>query len=308
MKRLLSVFVVLVVVSSVVFAERETVGTSGAVFLKIPAGSRPSAMGDAFTGVSDDVNAIFFNPAGTAALEKFEFSAMYYSWFQNIKYNALGVAYPAKDIGTLGLGILNLGVEGIEERINDTTTPNSTFSAGDYAYLLHYSRSFGSILNAGVNIKIIQQKIQSYTSNTAIGADVGFFHKHKDRPITLGLAIQNIGSGTKFINTTDPLPMTIKLGGAYRLINNKLLIALDVNSPRDNDIYLAVGSEYQIPINEWDFAVRLGYKTISSEKLGGLSGLGAGLGVFYKQFGFDFAWVPYGLLGDTLRYSFVVKF
>ncbi|HOM87997.1 MAG TPA: hypothetical protein PLU42_08165, partial [Spirochaetota bacterium] len=39
-------------------------GTSGADFLEIGVGSRPLGMGEAFTAEVNDINAIYYNPAG----------------------------------------------------------------------------------------------------------------------------------------------------------------------------------------------------------------------------------------------------
>ena len=39
-------------------------GTTGAEFLKIRIGARASALAGAFTAISDDVNGLFWNPAG----------------------------------------------------------------------------------------------------------------------------------------------------------------------------------------------------------------------------------------------------
>ena len=38
-------------------------GTAAAAFLKIDAGSRPMGMWGAFTGLADDINTLFWNPA-----------------------------------------------------------------------------------------------------------------------------------------------------------------------------------------------------------------------------------------------------
>ena len=43
-------------------------GTTGAAFLKIEGGSRPVGMGGAFAGLANDVNTIFWNPAGLTAV------------------------------------------------------------------------------------------------------------------------------------------------------------------------------------------------------------------------------------------------
>jgi len=54
------------VVLSCLFAANEAsaVGQSAVVTLGFPVGARPTAMGEAFTGLANDANAIFYNPAG----------------------------------------------------------------------------------------------------------------------------------------------------------------------------------------------------------------------------------------------------
>jgi hypothetical protein len=293
------------------FAARSDVGTSGAVFLKLAAGARPAAMGEAFAGIADDVNALFYNPAGSAFLEKPQFTAQYGSWFQGIAYNVLGFTYPAGNAGSFGLGIINLGVNDIEKRTADTETPDSKFAASDYAYMLHYSRKLRSDLSAGVNVKLVSQKIDT-VSATAYGADLGVFWVTPVERLTCGLVAQNLGTQVKFVNEGDPLPLVIKAGAGYKMPAwgvYELTAGLDVNMPRDNDIQYAAGGELKRSFSqELSCALRAGYKTVAQEKLGGLSGLTAGVGMSWRQFGVDFAWVPYGDLGDTYRYSMVAKF
>lgn len=293
------------------FAARADVGTSGAVFLKLAAGSRPAAMGEAFAGVADDVNAMFYNPAGSAFLEKPQFTAQYGSWFQGIGYNVLGFVYPVDGAGSFGLGIINLGVNDIEKRTADTEAPDSKFAANDYAYILHYARKLGGEFSAGANVKIISQKIDT-ESATAYAGDLGVFWAGPFERFTCGLAVQNLGTQVKFREESDPLPMTVKAGAGYKMPAwgvYALTAGLDVSAPRDNDIQYSAGGELKrVFSKDLSCALRAGYKTVSQEKLGGLSGLTAGLGMGWRQFEVDFAWVPYGDLGDTYRYSMVVKF
>lgn len=296
---------------NLLFAGRDDVGTSGAAFLKINAGSRPAAMGEAFAGLADDVNAMFYNPAGLSSLERAQFTAQYGSWFQGISYNMLGFAHPVKNIGCFGIGIINLGVGDLEKRTADTENPESMFAANDSAYILHYSRQVMEKLSAGANIKAINQKIDTETAS-AYAVDIGCLWVTPVERLSAGLVVQNMGTEIKFINEGDPLPLNIKLGFGYKLpMGDKagLAAGLDFNLPRDNDMLISGGAEYLRKFAyDLSGAVRAGYKTVSREKLGGLSGLTAGVGVGWKEFGFDFAWVPYGDLGETYRYSLLAKF
>lgn len=305
------VLTILYLLSSAAFAGRSDVGTSGAVFLKIAPGARPAAMGEAFSAIGDDVNSIFYNPAGTAGLNGPEFTAQYGSWFQGISYNVLGAVYPAGRLGSFGLGIINLGVSGMEKRAADTADPDGTFESADFAYIINYSREVRQDLSAGINAKIISQKIDNAASSSYAG-DAGILWKTPFDNLSCGVAVQNFGSQVKFSSGEDPLPLIIKAAASYeRQINNSsfLKAGLETGLPRDNDQYFSAGGEYSRQImEELSASARAGYKTVSQEKLGGLSGLSAGAGIVWKEFGFDFAWVPYGELGDTFRYALVVKF
>src|ERR1035437_1421283 len=78
-------------------------GTSSADFLKIGAGARPSAMGEAFTGVADDSNATFWNPAGITAVEKISVTYMYLLWYQSQTYHYFSYVMPLDAVTNFGI-------------------------------------------------------------------------------------------------------------------------------------------------------------------------------------------------------------
>ena len=59
-----SVFVFAAVLCLLTFKETFAVGQTAVVALGFPVGARPTAMGEAFTGLANDANAMFYNPAG----------------------------------------------------------------------------------------------------------------------------------------------------------------------------------------------------------------------------------------------------
>jgi hypothetical protein len=271
-------------------------------------------MAEAQTAVSDDVNSIFHNPAGLAAVGGFEFTAQYGMHFQSIAYNVLGVAYPVGKVGTFGIGVVNLAVNAIERRTQDAALAEGDFAAGDYAYVLSYGRKICERVSAGANVKYLYSTIDD-RSASAVAADAGIIARPIDgSPLSVGVAAQNLGGEMKFDALGDPLPAVYKLGLGYRFSGYSdpgygFLVAIDVAAPRDNATRFSAGMEYSRKIDHnFSAAVRYGYKTVSDEKLDGLAGLSAGAGVVFRQFKFDFAWVPYGLLGDSFRYALSVKF
>ncbi len=63
-------------------------GTTGATFLKLGAGARAIGMGSAFTGLSDDASAIYWNPAGLGFTKRWELSFNYQKHFADFDYQA----------------------------------------------------------------------------------------------------------------------------------------------------------------------------------------------------------------------------
>ena len=64
---LYTILILLMVTADISAAE--SIGTSGADFLEIGVGSRALSMGEAFTAETNDINSIYFNPAGIATLK-----------------------------------------------------------------------------------------------------------------------------------------------------------------------------------------------------------------------------------------------
>src|ERR1035438_3781461 len=102
------------------WAANNNVGTSGAEFLKIGPGARPVGMGEAFTGVADDIHAIYWNPAGLGTLKNAEITGMHMQYFQSIQYEFAAFAYPTRDHGTWGFAVTNLHTDNIDRRTDDT--------------------------------------------------------------------------------------------------------------------------------------------------------------------------------------------
>ncbi len=69
-------------------------------FLDIGAGARARALGNAFVGIADDANAVFWNPSGIVSLEGPMITGMHSSLFFGTKFDYLAVAAPLTRIYT----------------------------------------------------------------------------------------------------------------------------------------------------------------------------------------------------------------
>src|SRR5437870_7030522 len=83
-------------------AEASEPGTSSANFLKLGAGPRAIAMGEAQVGLADDVYASYWNPAGLAQLENPEAAFVQTQYLQDIHEQFAAYAHPTPSCGTFG--------------------------------------------------------------------------------------------------------------------------------------------------------------------------------------------------------------
>ncbi|MEO0190258.1 MAG: OmpA family protein, partial [candidate division WOR-3 bacterium] len=109
------------------------------------------------------------------------------------------------------------------------------------------------------------------------------------------------GGVIKNLSYRTDLPSEIKIGLVYQRIK-VLNLLLDLTLPSDNILRANWGAEYNI--NPF-LSIRAGWRSgpYSISELGWMSGLTTGFGVKYSGLRFDYAFVPYGKLGITHRFS-----
>ncbi|MFA6093803.1 MAG: PorV/PorQ family protein [Elusimicrobiota bacterium] len=284
---------------------------SGAAFLRIGTGARAEALGGAYTALASDVNALRYNPGGLGGLSKRELGFTHAQWVMDSQFDVLAFAQPLKT-GSLGVGMARLGMGAIEGRSADRQATEG-FTASDSVYTLGYGRpiveAFGGNLGAGINVKYLESRIGSDSAST-FAADFGLMQKLDGLPMTLGLSVLNMGQGLKFLDQRDPLPLTVSVGGAYRLAG-AFNIALDVrHEPQDKSFDVGVGTEYSIISG---FALRAGYASASATRSSkndgaGLAGLGGGFGLRLRNYSADYTFTPFGELGNVQRLSLGARF
>lgn len=281
------------------------VGTSGADFLTVGVGARPIAMGGAFSAVDTDAdaNAINWNPAALALANKPNITASYNALFVDQNQGYLGYSAPAgKTGGVWGVGINYLVVSNIEKRAGDTENADTTFSNQNYAANVSYARSF-SVLSFGGTLKYVRTALDTLKQN-AMAIDAGVLSQTPFEHLTAALTLRNLGSNIG----PDSLPLTFKAGLAYKLLGNKLLLATDADwLATERRAYFSFGSEFWISPN---LAARAGYQFGhgSDQLQSRLVGLGAGLGLKFERCTMDYAFQPYGDLGNTHRVTLGVRF
>ncbi len=300
------------------FAGSEDRGTTTATFLKIGTGARPAAMGSAFVALADDLNALYWNPAGLVQLTRNEFSATYVQWFEGISMQYLGYAYPLNNKSALAASITYLSAKDIEKR-NDTGILLGEVKNYHLSLPIAYSLRINPSLALGGTVKFISQVYDSDKGNTIVG-DFGILLT-PIKNLNFGVCVQNVGSELKTGEKKNKLPSTLKTGLAFRIPYIKsAFISLDYDLPTDDEAKIHSGIEYSFKDS---FYLRAGYEQVNN--LGKNAGLTLGLGfVTYWQkqetmwggtgtegavrIVVDYALVAYGEFGYTHRFSLGMKF
>ncbi len=306
MKRFLSLVVAVSVLCVGSYVMAGSPGSKGAVFLKLGQGARANAMGESFVALADDINALYWNPAGIAQIKERQATFMYSDWLEEINYNYLAYVSPAQVMGGIMGGAITLLDSGSIDKYDATPNKVGTFDGKDIALAISYAKEMTPNCSLGATLKYIQMKIDGNKS-TGFGVDVGCLYKPEVENLTLGIVMQNFGPKLgAFVSEKDGLPLNFKVGGAYKFPNNPLTLSLDINFPSDNDTNFNLGGEYWI---KEMVAIRAGYKSLTKDELKSSDlTFGAGFRIPGTGIGLDYAYCDYDDLGDTHRVSLMTKF
>jgi hypothetical protein len=278
---------------------------SGSTFLRIDPTARPASMGGAFTAIGGDIDAVPYNPGGLSTMVKRQATFTHAEWLMGTNFDHLAYAQ-ATDVGTFGVSALRLGYGDFEGR-DASRLRTGTFDAYDAAYGLSYARRVGQRSNAGATFKLLQRKIASDDA-VSYALDFGGVTKWPGRPVNLGAAVLNIGPGMRFIDQTDPLPLTFSLGAAYAP-SSRSTIALDLRHEPNDDLTTAMAGVEFWPVNI--LALRAGYQlpldSPADESAWDIDNLRGGVGLQIARFRLDYALVAVGGLGLTHRFTLAYR-
>lgn len=280
----------------------EAKNISTAQFLKLGAGARAAALGDAFTAISDDVTAAYWNPAGLTQLKTTEVSLMQNSGLVSTNYQYAGAAFPTGH-HTVALSIYRMDY-GTIDRYTAGDVRDGSFGANSLAAAFSVGGSFSEELRWGLSAKLIQETIESDKASGLAG-DFGFLYRLGRT--SFGLTAQNIGTGLTFVKDRSNLPITVRAGASRKFMDDKLQLGLDFSKPNDDNLSLHTGAEYLI--NPF-FTIRGGYQATpgNSISVSGLTGVCGGVGINFRAFSLDYAFTPFGDLGNSQRVSILIRF
>jgi opacity protein-like surface antigen len=301
-------------------------GTTAAQFLKIGVGPRAIGMGGAFTAVADDINSMYWNPAGMAKIYSREANFNHIDWISDVNFQYAGVGMHLSGLGTIGafVSVLSMG----DEKVRTVEMPEGTgelFTAGGMSMGITFARNLTEEFAIGITAKYLREYIWN-ESDATVAFDIGtsytipFLNR-----FTIAASISNFGSkmrlegrdirqtqvigggtGNQITTIVEldefDLPLLFRAGvavDAIRSAEHRLTIAADAIHPNDHTEYINTGFEYT-----WNetFFIRGGYKSLFERDTE--QGLTFGVGLNYRlieavKVKIDYAYQDFGRLTNV---------
>ncbi len=299
--------------------QKDKTGTTGFVFLKIPASARQIAMGE--TGIAlpnAGSDALFVNPALASLIsQKNAVSFSYGDWYLDTRHQTFSYTRNLNLLGSVGVHVLNYQfgemaktrvlssyeAERVEEGGNNKYMDLGTFTAGAYSAGISYSRQLTDKFSLGTTIKYVRETIDAWSADNVM-ADIGFVFFTGYKSMRVGAFLQNFGLETEYVNESFKMPQTMTLGISGDIIGSYesptyLSFTLEAKHPNDESEKIHAGLEGQ-----WknSLSLRCGYK-LGSEYENLTLGMGIRFVYQAKNFQLDMAYMNHEYLQSTMRYT-----
>ena len=273
-----------------------------------PVGARAVAMGGAYIASPSDASAVYWNPGGLDRLARKSFTLYYANLLADGQQQFLSYAHPTVNFGTIGLGVIRVGVSAIDE-YDDRDIRQGSFPFAQTQFILSYGKQLPYNLAIGSSMKIEQQDFiltgRPSAVATGVGMDIGITYQSNLfssflQNLSLGFIIQNAFPSTIQHNESVKTPRNFKVGMAapIRIASgtSHLLVNIDFEKGEGKSGKLHFGTEYSYQGNAM---IRFG---INGKDL--VYGFGAVINKYKIDYSYEsFSAVPTGFAGHRLSFS-----
>lgn len=264
-----SIFIIFIAASLLAY------GCALAEFEDKNVGVRSSSMGGAYTGLADDGEAQFYNPAGIAQVKRAELTSMHTTLFgqSELPLDYFNFTQPLLPFSVVSFGFNRFGSGLYREKEIAMTA----------------ARQITSRHSFGLTLKQLSSFISETPNRNAFGMDFGFMVKFEN----------NFKAGLSIINLNNPkmnevIPKTMKAGISFAPKEN-LTLCLDYSrQSTEKKGTINLGEEFKLTRN---FKMRAGYSTYPSR-------FSAGFGFEFKNIRLDYGFRNHDTLNSTHRVSF----
>jgi len=297
-------------------------------FLLVSTSPKASALGDAYTSIGSGSEAMFYNPAGLAAMQtKFDINLNYTGWVADIKYLGGGVAWNLNEYGVVGINLLTVDYGTINGTsltldvgsdlgyIDDGEISN----VGAYSIGVSYAKAISREFLVGGTAKLVGQNLgvsvletgskENNASKLAFDAGVKYITGFKG--FMFGMSIRNFATNIKREIYDEQLPLIFSVGAAINAMevfypehDSPLFFAIDFNHQNNYSERVNIGLEYKM----FDMvSLRGGYQT--NRDLASWSG-GIGLNQTIQEYNLEvnYSYSKFEIFDSVSRLSLLVSF
>jgi len=274
-------------------------------------GAHALGMGGAFSAVSSDVTAGFWNPAGLTMITTKQVAFMHSETFGSLlnhDYIAFALPINPEEGRAAAFSLTRLGGGGVKITDFDIDLRPRIIreeNHADYQFLLSYAFRKSDRLDLGASAKFIYRDIPT-SSAYGLGADIGMRY-HFSRPLTVSVVIKDftttllsydtgtkesiyptLTTGVSFVKAWDDFRVMLAVDGDMRFENLKDAAEFWMGS-------VSLDTHWGAQLSYQDIVFARGGIDIGKLTLGG--------GVMLHPFQIDFAYLKHKELDDSFRVS-----
>jgi tetratricopeptide (TPR) repeat protein len=215
-------YLVLLIAIGPIFGQNSGTSTP----LAFGVGSRDLALGAANIASCDYATAPYWNPSRLARSEQFSLMGFHTRLYDSdIAYQYLGIVIPTLDWGSIGIGVVKLGVDNIEER-DASNLLIGTIEDSRLGIRLAYGRSIRS-LDFGLSLSLETHSLGTYKATSTPGLDLAI-SKIMGSPfswcdnIVISIIARNlIAPSMKLVDASVKLPSEFHAGVSTKISVNR---------------------------------------------------------------------------------------
>ncbi len=294
------------------------VAQSTMTFLSIDPVARSVGMGGVSTGMDDDVNALFHNPAGIARITGGAVSLNTTQWLVDMKQYGVALGYGFRDIGTFGASLVLMDNGEIPRTIPDASRQGyhqqGTFRVPQYAIGIGYARQITERFSIGGQVKYAYQDLgptditfqfgtQQYdtlrdvrNNRGVLAIDFGTIYYPGFKDLRIAMTVRNFSTKVRYAYDDFQLPVVLRFGMAMNVFSllpeveeHSLELGVELAHPNNYSDRVYVGGEYGF---QGVFHMRGGYQFNVDD--GNVSaGFGISQTVLAMQFRLDYSYTQY---------------
>jgi hypothetical protein len=267
MKTNITIMLVALLLGLSATALAEEAGGYAGAYLQLSMNPRATGMGNAYTAVSDDISAVFFNPGAAAQVQRVTFGGAYRDLSYQRSLQQLAVLFPVRGEAAIGVSAEMASMGDIIGRTSRGEA-TGTLDNMDAVFSVVFSRRFSRFFSVGGDVRYYYKKLETTAANSA-GFDVGGMLHLKPEAglpsgspidlLRLAAVVRNIAAkypwstgdywgkyGYYGTAHSDKVPVLVKVGASVLFLKSKLLLAADGEVDEMRGVRGYFGGEYKL--------------------------------------------------------------